>query len=717
MRRFMMAGKRVARRRSGRVASACLVGWCVALGSGVGCSPAAGNLDVPADGGPTPSPGKGGASLAPSASPAPAVERQRLGDGSLRLQVGGTTHYYRPFCDERDTTLPACTGYVETDSGGTPMTEDQPGPGRLTAADLQAAYGIPTYLASNPTIAIIGYSDSPNFEQDLATYRSTFGLPPCTSASGCFTIVNESGNPAPLPSVSSGWAMEETLDIEMASAACPTCKILLLEAYGDPPGTMTPGSHIVKAITTAAKLGAVVASFSGGQGELPYMLGYDAQLAATGIGLFGASGDNGWLGGVIWPSTSKAFTAVGGTVLTPAPGTYRGWQETAWAGAYIGSQSGCSAIEAKPAWQTDTGCSNRTVADVSAVAHNVWQFYTPPGGTSVWEGNGGTSVGTPLVAGIYALTGIWNVGPGYSYPGQPGGSYAGNFFNDVTTGSQGACGNYLCTAGPGYDGPTGNGTPWGPFIAKNGPLGSQMVNWGMLAPTTASLVQFGGTTVTLTQDAGGNPSFTPAVLWNLPAGVTATSSCSAWPWIPPPQEETITCTISLQAAADAAVGSWTVPVEISIAGAPLFQNLEIDVTPCTPATQCTGGATCGAQPDGCGGSIVCGTCSAGSVCHSGSCCTPQTQCAPGQCGPAASDGCGGTLSCGGCAAGQTCYAGSCCSPQKACLTGDCGEVDDGCGGTLSCSGACPVGTTCGGGGIPNVCGKQPPIHCKPGTCM
>ena len=80
-----------------------------------------------------------------------------------------------------------------------------------------------------------------------------------------------------------------------------------------------------------------------------------------GIAITASSGDNGY--GVSSPAASRYVTAVGGTSLTRGGGT-RGWTESAWSGA----GSGCCAYEAKPAWQTDTGCARRTVADVSAVA-------------------------------------------------------------------------------------------------------------------------------------------------------------------------------------------------------------------------------------------------------------------------------------------------------------------------------------------------------------
>jgi subtilase family serine protease len=99
-------------------------------------------------------------------------------------------------------------------------------------AELDSAYAIPTGL-SGGTVAIVDAYDDPNAEADLATYRAHYGLPACTTANGCFRKVSQTGDPTHLPAAdSSGWATEVALDVEMASAACPLCHILLVEASG-----------------------------------------------------------------------------------------------------------------------------------------------------------------------------------------------------------------------------------------------------------------------------------------------------------------------------------------------------------------------------------------------------------------------------------------------------------------------------------------------------
>jgi len=165
-----------------------------------------------------------------------------------------------------------------------------------------------------------------------------------------------------------------------------------------------------------------------------------------------SSGDNGY--GVEFPAASRYVTAVGGTTLV-RDSSSRGWGETVWPGA----GSGCSAYVPKPAWQTDTGCARRTVADVSADADpNTGVAVYDTFRSSGWLVFGGTSVSAPIVAGVYALAGNASTITHGSYP------YTHAVYpvtlNDVTQGSNGSCGgSYLCTAAAGYDGPTGLGTP------------------------------------------------------------------------------------------------------------------------------------------------------------------------------------------------------------------------------------------------------------------
>jgi subtilase family serine protease len=313
-------------------------------------------------------------------------------------------------------------------------------------ADLQAAYKLPSATGgAGMTVGIVDAYGYNNAESDLAVYRAQFGLPPCTTANGCFQKVNQSGVPGSYPKASSGWDTEQALDVDMVSAICPNCKILLVESNS------ANQADLDAAVDTAARLGAVAISNSYGGAENSSSAN-DQHYNHPGVAITASSGDNGY--GVEFPASSQFVTAVGGTSLTRAGGG-RGWTETVWGGA----GSGCSAYVPKPTWQKDTGCGMRTVADVSAVADPntgvaVYETFGHRGG---WQVYGGTSVASPIVASVYALAGGgWASTPSsYAYA-TPSALF------DVTSGSNGSCGgSYLCTGGGGYDGPTGLGTPNG----------------------------------------------------------------------------------------------------------------------------------------------------------------------------------------------------------------------------------------------------------------
>jgi hypothetical protein len=439
-----------------------------------------------------------------SSDPSPVKRVERLPSGLLKVTKGNAVQYLRANCPRTDGTKTRCFSYSETDAEGRQLTANAPGLSCsggtgvcLGATDLATAYAIPTSTASDATIAIIGWADNPNFESDMATYRSTYGLPACTSASGCFKKVNQSGATSPLAAASGPWVGEESLDLTMASAGCPTCKILLVEATSD----------LYTAIAEAVALGASVVSYSGGQGEFSGQTADDAKFAALGAGLFASTGDNGGsdtTGDISWPAVSTAFTGVGGTDLSPSSATFpdgtpRGWTETAWVQPntqWGGAGWGCSQYEPKPWWQADTGCSKRTVGDVAAIAGTgVWIYSTPPGGMGNWSVQFGTSVASPLVAAIYAQTGASHAGPIFSYRG---GGVSG--FTDITTNiaGPGTCPStypaYFCNAQVGYDSPTGNGSPNGARIAAQS-------NWNSLGTTVPSNAIVGGI------DSDGSPLY------------------------------------------------------------------------------------------------------------------------------------------------------------------------------------------------------------------
>jgi len=361
---------------------------------------------------------------------------------------------HRPVCGPPAAGAARCHAQKVTHGSGAPLATTSYASG-YQPADLAAAYKytLPpagsTWAWNGQTVAIVDAYDNPNTETDLAAYRSQFGLPACTTANGCFTKINQRGGTT-YPAGDTGWGQEIALDLDMASAVCANCRILLVEA--DTNSYVNLGT----AVDTAAARGATAISNSYGGGEFSGETAYEYHYNHPGTAITVSSGDAGY--GVEFPAASRYVTAVGGTTLTRSTTTARGWTETAWSGA----GSGCSAYITKPTWQTDTGCTHRTVADVAAVADPntgvaVYDSYGSTGGAN-WLVFGGTSVASPVIAGIYALAG--NV-TALNYGSYPYTHTAALY--DITAGSNGRCRRqpYLCTAGPGYDGPTGLGTPNG----------------------------------------------------------------------------------------------------------------------------------------------------------------------------------------------------------------------------------------------------------------
>ncbi|WP_037622433.1 S53 family peptidase [Streptomyces aureus] len=332
-------------------------------------------------------------------------------------------------------------------------------PSGFGPTDLQAAYGLTSAASSTgsgETIAIVDAYNDPNAEADLATYRSYYGLSACTTANGCFKKVSQTGSTTSLPSSDSGWAEEISLDLDMASAICPKCNILLVEAKS---ATM---ANLGTAVNEAVTLGAKYVSNSYGGSESSSDTSYDSSyFKHTGVAITVSAGDEGY--GAEYPAASQYVTAVGGTALTKATSTTRGWTESVWkTSSSEGTGSGCSSYDTKPSWQTDTGCSKRTISDVAAVADPATgvAVYDSYGITAGWYTFGGTSASAPIIAGVYALGGTPSSG---SYPAKFPYTAAGtSALNDVTSGNNGTCStSYLCTATTGYDGPTGWGTPEG----------------------------------------------------------------------------------------------------------------------------------------------------------------------------------------------------------------------------------------------------------------
>jgi subtilase family serine protease len=402
---------------------------------------------------------------------------------SHSLADGTDAIHYRPVCGPTAPGYARCFASVVTDSQDTPLVSTSAPPsGAYGPAQLHGAYNLPCkvggsgtpYICPTPgsyggqTIALVDAYNAPTIQADLNTYDSYYHLPPCTTANGCLTIRNQSGNPSPLPPTDAHWAVETSMDVETAHEICQTCKILLVEA------STNSLSDLGAAVNRAVALGATEVSNSYGSTEFSGETAYDSFYHHSGVAITASTGDYGYNSGIVeYPAASPHVVAVGGTTLHVAKQTfcsifvgclYYYVGESVWPGA----SSGCSQYETAHSWQqavadwNQTHCgTSRGVADVSADADPATgaAVYdsTPYLGQSGWLQEGGTSLAAPLIAGVFALAGgISNSAQQTVYS-----NFTSSNSHDVTTGSTGSCGTIMCKGVPGYDGPTGLGTPNG----------------------------------------------------------------------------------------------------------------------------------------------------------------------------------------------------------------------------------------------------------------
>lgn len=310
------------------------------------------------------------------------------------------------------------------------------------AADLEAAYNLPITKGKGANVFIVDAYDNPNVISDFNTYRKGMGLPAST-----LNKYNQDGQKSNYPTGNTGWGVEIDLDVDMASASCPLCTINLVEANSN------SWSDTQTAEEEAVTLGATIVSNS--------YTGTGASESAydhTGVTYLASSGDGGY--SLEQPATFDSVVAVGGSVLEKANGK-RGYSEVVWSQ----SGGGCSSTsEAKPAWQKDPDCTFRTGSDIGAVAVDAAEYdsYSEAG----WIQVDGTSISSPLVAGMFALAGNSTKQTGGENLWKLSKKKLKKDIYPVTSGSDGSCnGEYLCTAGTKqfgiYSGPTGWGTPHG----------------------------------------------------------------------------------------------------------------------------------------------------------------------------------------------------------------------------------------------------------------
>ncbi len=399
--------------------------------------------------------------------------------GSLRDQVhAGTldgTHGTVATCDGcQSRMVAAAPGVNEPLSSETPVG--------WGADDLVAALHMPALNAPSRrgTVAIISGGAYPIEESDLAIYRAQYGLPPCTVASGCLTIRDLNGGPPLEPTnakYDQGGAAEAAIDIDMVSASCPSCRIIDVQvpAIDGIPGPIEQlhkaMGDFTHAVDTAIALGAEAVSLSIGfpNDNTPEARAIDRQLIHPGVAIMAASGDAGYglTNQITWPSDLPWVTSVGGTTLTKQGNDF---SQSAWFAAGSGCDANRPPALGAPAKVSALCGGHRASADVSAVADDVAVYigYAPYSNRPPkWIAAGGTSLSSPYLAGLYARGGHTGrvLGPNTLYHAPK------TAFTDVTTGQnvgdrlpQQSCpadAQPLCIAGPGWDGPTGVGTPNG----------------------------------------------------------------------------------------------------------------------------------------------------------------------------------------------------------------------------------------------------------------
>jgi len=420
-------------------------------------------------------------------------------------------------------------------------------------SQLQSAYNLTSASASNGagrTIALVDAYDYPTAASDLAAYRSAAGLPAAN-----FTKINQNGATSPLPSAppsGDDWTVEAALDMDMASAICPLCNIVLVEANDD----SSDGLYVAQA-AAAAKASYISNSWGGSESSSDPSTDNTYFKHATGTVTTVSAGDSDY--GVSYPATSPNVVSVGGTALSTASNS-RGWTESVWntTTGSEGTGSGCSAYEAQPAWQTSlglpSGCSKRVDNDVAADADPatgvaVYDTYNGDGG---WNEVGGTSASSPMVAAMFALAG--NAG---ANPAQDIYQHTANFY-DVTSGKDASsCSpSYLCTAGTGYDGPTGIGTPNGIAGLQTGGGGTETVS--VTSPGSQTSTQ--GTAISTLQisatDSAGKALTYSAT--GLPAGLAISSSGAITGTPSAAGTYTVAVTASSGTASGSASFTWTV---------------------------------------------------------------------------------------------------------------------------------------------------------------
>jgi hypothetical protein len=474
--------------------------------------------------------------------------------------------------------------------------------GGLTPADLATAYGFnATATGTGQKIALVDAYNDPDINADLQTFDAEYGLPACSTSNGCLKVVNQTGGATLPPNDTTGWSVEESLDVEAAHSVCQNCTLVLVEA------TSSTDANLATAENEAVTLGATEISNSYGGAESSATASQESAYNHPGTVITASAGDDGYyeydqLGDTDpfpynqanVPAALNTVVAVGGTSLYLGQtgtrqsetvwndnGTKDYWEENFEQPLGAGG-GGCSTRFTAKAWQShvsnwaSTGCgTNRLVSDVSADADyltgfDVYHSYSCSGcGTTGWETIGGTSLSSPIIASMYALAGG---GHGVNYPSLTLYGHLGTTaLYDVTSGGNGWCGgegaaacgdpntagdgildcdypasgstpsvgDAACDAGVGYDGPTGVGTPNG--IAAFTPTGPTPKIKGPTSLVSGTSYKW---TATVTDPFPGGVAKTYTWKWGDGSANTVTTTASATHVYAGTGSDTITLTVT-----------------------------------------------------------------------------------------------------------------------------------------------------------------------------
>jgi subtilase family serine protease len=419
-----------------------------------------------------------------AATPDAATLRAELAAGTLLAE-----HGVREVCGN-DT----CQAQVVTTAPGSATPLSTSTPVGLGADDLARAYDFPPgWVGNRGTVAIVDFGAYPTLESDLAVYRAQYHLPPCTTANHCLRVTGLDGG-APPPASGNAEdqqaeefsAVETSLDVDMVSAACPGCRIVVelgndFLASGNPSEDQW-GDGYLAGYATAVKLGANAVSISNILSSTPHLLAESKQLDHRGTPLFASIGDSPDSGDSVlatddppateqgeWPQDLPWVVSVGGTYLKPDDASRSSFTEKSWKGLDGSCANTLPKADGQPTSIAADCHGFRAGSDISAVADPaagpaVYDTWAPSSGhPQDWMVSGGTSASAPFTA-------AWFVRGAHDRQAEgPSELYAApaSAFNDITQGTgNDACATLnwapaLCEAGPGWDGPTGLGSPHG----------------------------------------------------------------------------------------------------------------------------------------------------------------------------------------------------------------------------------------------------------------